>query len=82
MEILVRIDEDDKAKWQNVLFYYNSQNSEHLDTLVASRNATSDFWHDMIEKYPVLKNKRIAMNFTDGYIFSFSSYTEMYQYSS
>jgi hypothetical protein len=89
MEILIWIDDEDKKKWQAIRDLHNSI----VATVIQDRNSnvaeenkklsilTSDFWHNMIEKYPYLRNKKIGMNAPDGYIFSYASLQELQQYS-
>ncbi len=89
MEILIRIDDDDKAAWhkiremQNKLIVISRENSNQDITQekIKLDKAVSDFWYTMIEKYPYLRNKRIGINSQDGYIFSAASSLEILKYS-
>jgi hypothetical protein len=87
MEILVRVDKDDIDLWYDLV-------KQHHDDYVAGRTApeddmavrtliqnnTSKFWDTMLEKYPYLRNKRIALNTQDGYVFSWNTLQELNQY--
>lgn len=81
MEILIRLDDDDKKAWTNIL-ELNQQVKNNVIAKNELQKTTAKFWYDMIEKYPYLKNKQLGMNFIDGYIFSYNSFLELYKYRS
>jgi hypothetical protein len=89
MEILIRLDEEDKKNWQVIKDMKNDLIKLTLDDPKPDRSkeklalakATSDFWYNAIEKYPYLRNKRIAINSVDGYIFSYAGIQELAMYS-
>ena len=87
MEILIHIDDEDRAKWQAITallskLVKNEVPEEELSqTRLEYQNAVSDFWHYIIQKYPYCKNKQIALNSLDDYIFSYSSHTDFFKYA-
>lgn len=74
MEILVYLDEQDKKAIAQLV--------EGCKKSKAECEATkSAFWHGMIEKYPVLKNRRLALNAYDHYIFQPSGNRDLQKHS-
>lgn len=74
MEILVYLDEEDRKTIAALIGQCNLGAAE-------CTQAKSAFWHGMIEKYPVLKNRRLALNARDRYIFQYDSDREFHQHS-
>ncbi len=84
MEILIRVDTDDLNLYDELVRqHYNNyvagrfapEDEMALRTLI--QNNTSKFWDTMIEKYPYIRNKRIALNTLDAYIFSWNTLQEL-----
>ena len=87
MDILVRVDKDDLDLWDSLVRQHHNdyvagrfepENEMNLRTLI--QNNTSKFWDIMQEKYPYLRNKRIALNTLDGYVFSWNTTQELSLY--
>jgi hypothetical protein len=66
MEILVYIDQEDK----DLMVMVERECKLSSAQCTAAKNL---FWHGMIDKYPILKNRRISVNIADGYIFQWAS---------
>jgi len=76
MEILVIIDEEDKQCMRAIAkMAKQGLTAEYYD-------ARTKFWHNMLVKYPAIKNRRIGINIDQGFIFDWNSPTELYKYSS
>lgn len=85
MEILVYLDEHDKKIWSEVVgigkkFHWltidvNKKDASEdtklawMEINIAYKNKTSDFWHYMVSKYGVLKNKPISIDQTGTFVF-------------
>ena len=76
MEILVFMDETDKQRWFDITEMYKKTLK---DQSLASelKKETAFFWHDMIEKYPVLRNKQLHVDQVKGAILSWTSVGEL-----
>lgn len=87
MEILIDIDDSDFAEWQKVADLRDKIQrgevlSEELSKAASDlKNLTSSFWDKMLVKYAYLRNKRLAINAQDKYIFSWNSYAEFARFS-
>lgn len=87
MEILVNIDDSDLVEWQKVVDLRNSIQrgdivpEEISQAQINLKNFTSSFWDKMLSKYAYLRNKRLAINAQDKYIFSWTSYAEFARFS-
>lgn len=76
MELLVYLDEDDKNAWYEITEMYNKVLKDQ--TLATElKNKTAMFWHLMIEKYPVLRNKNLNVNQVNGTISCWTSVSEL-----
>jgi hypothetical protein len=64
MEILVYLDSEDKINIDKLVEYCNNNPA----TAYVEKDK---FFVTLIEKYPVLKNRPIAFNRDDGYVFHF-----------
>lgn len=89
MEILVYLDDDDKAYWNSVMDLQKKtmslasilqrktpteeEQNELTSLAIATKNKTSDYWHDMIEKYGVLRDKPLTMDILGEYIYVYGS---------
>jgi len=76
MEILIYMDDDDKDAWFAITEFYNK--AMHEQSLVPElRKKTAMFWHDMIEKYPVLRNKQLHVDAVNSTISMWTSQIEL-----
>lgn len=66
MQVLVYIDQDDKDAMNAMIEAYTAENED-------STKARQAFWHGLIDKYPILKNRRLGFNAVDGYVFQWES---------
>ena len=86
MEILVYMDDEDKNRWFEVSEEYNAaivqtRNCREPQTLKQMKKnlqkTTQSFWHDMIEKYGVLRNKQLNVDAVNGTISCWTSVSEL-----
>ena len=89
MEILVYLDDEDKAAWNAVVKLQENTNSlanilrnkiptkEEQDKLISmissQKNLASDYWCNMINKYGVLRDKQLTMDTSGEYIYVYRS---------
>lgn len=71
MEILVYLDDEDKKAIERLVRGCKGA------TEAESTKVKNAFWYGMIDKYPVLKNRRLALNALDHYIFSPAGHQDM-----
>jgi len=93
MEILVYLDDEDKAAWNAVVNFQEHTNylanmlqkkiptKEEQDNLISmissQKNMTSDYWCNMIKKYGVLRDKQLTMSISGEYIYVYRSATRI-----
>lgn len=81
--VLVYLDEDDKNRWLEIykMNYYYTNNPMNFDLKNELDYKTKKFWYDMIEKYPYLKNKPIAIDDKNWVFFQINSSKEFHKYT-
>lgn len=79
MRKLVICDEEDKRNWQAIVDA-REETKMGNSTPQNLQKLTTQFWLNMIDKYRILYNKRIAINQSQGYIFEWESPSELAKY--
>ena len=88
METLVFMDSEDKEAWLEVTEFHNAAVAATRKAKAAKlqpdvnlaktlQKMTQKFWHDIIEKYGVLRNKQLTIDQINGTINCFTSNTEL-----
>ena len=79
MKTLVYLDDEDKKNWQEVLDIREKViNGELLP--IELKKATNSFWHNTIDKYRVLYNKKISLNTAATHIFEWGQASDLSKY--
>jgi hypothetical protein len=89
MEILVYLDDEDKAAWNAVVSFRENtdyfadilrkkiptrQEQDKLSAMILSqKNMISDYWCNIINKYGILRDKQLTMSSSGEYIYVFGS---------
>jgi len=67
MEILVYLDDEDLNSISQLVEICNTKTPKECN------DAKDRFWCDLIDKYPVLKNRKVALNARDKIVISWNN---------
>jgi len=87
-EVLVFMDESDREAWAEIAQFNNdaivairkakeAKLSPDINLAKELKKMTNLFWQNLIEKYPVLRNKQLNVDELNGTIRCFTSYSEL-----